>query len=77
MEPPNLEPSTCDNKKYTPPLSTLHRSHIPTADNTVTNAIHTEIITVQYSKNILQHLAHERMYFTNNITWHKTLLYFL
>lgn len=42
MDPPNLEPNTCDSKKYTPPLSTLHLSQIPTAESTDTNATHTK-----------------------------------
>lgn len=42
IDPPNLDPSTCDSKKYTPPLSTLHLSQIPTAESTLTNATHTE-----------------------------------
>lgn len=39
--PPSLEPKVCANKKYTPPLSILHRSHIPTADSTEINATNT------------------------------------
>ena len=31
MLAPNLAPMTCDNRKYTPPLSILHCSHTPIA----------------------------------------------
>lgn len=42
MEPPYRDPKTCEIRKYTPPLSILHRSHIPTADKTDINATDTE-----------------------------------
>lgn len=37
-EPPNREPSVCAIKKYTPPLSTRHRSQMPTAARTLISA---------------------------------------
>lgn len=39
--PPILDPKVWASKKYTPPLSILHRSQIPTADNTEINATKT------------------------------------
>lgn len=40
--PPIREPKVCPSKKYTPPLSILHLSHIPTAERTEIRATKTE-----------------------------------
>lgn len=39
--PPKRDPSVWAMRKYTPPLSTRHRSQIPTAESTLTRAIKT------------------------------------
>lgn len=46
-EPPKREPSVFAIKKYTPPLSTRHRSQMPTAANTLISAKLTVAIMIK------------------------------
>lgn len=46
-DPPKRDPSVCAITKYTPPLSTRQRSHIPTAASTLIRARLTVAITIK------------------------------